>query len=314
MPDLPWLKLWVEIVDDPKLRSWTDTDRWLWVCLLAIARSHGKGGVIPMDLDGVAWRLRRGHEELDTMVQKAMRADPPMVDMDKDGNLYILNFERRQAGKPSDHPEEVRERVAKHRAVTRYNVTSQSGQSQLQQKDVTRYNGAADDVTRYNGAADQIDAQKEAQDVTRYGVTETRYGVTVTPKREREIKNNINHPPIGFPKTKKATTVPDPYPITDKVLAWATGKGYSVTKAELEAMAETFVNHHKAKGTLYKDWDASYRNWVIRGMDWGWGKAPGGNGGGGGGRQGPPPGNKPVIDPKTSRFNRTVVVQEEDAK
>ncbi len=44
-----------------------------------------------------------------------------------------------------------------------------------------------------------------------------------------------------------------------------------VSKEDLERIAETFVDHHTAKGTLYKDWTAAFRNWVRRDLGLGWG-------------------------------------------
>lgn len=32
--------------------------------------------------------------------------------------------------------------------------------------------------------------------------------------------------------------------------------------------AEKFRNHHELKGTLGKDWDAGFRNWLVRAVEY----------------------------------------------
>lgn len=64
------------------------------------------------------------------------------------------------------------------------------------------------------------------------------------------------------PKTttaKRKTPAPDHLPVTDAMTAFAKSKGYTGDLAELTA---TFLDHHRAKGSLFIDWTAAWRTWL----------------------------------------------------
>jgi hypothetical protein len=42
----PWFRLYVEAVDDPKLRRLSPAQRWLWICVLAAARASPEPGFL----------------------------------------------------------------------------------------------------------------------------------------------------------------------------------------------------------------------------------------------------------------------------
>jgi hypothetical protein len=44
-------------------------------------------------------------------------------------------------------------------------------------------------------------------------------------------------------------------------VTWGRSKGFDRT--ELEAHAEAWRNHHDARGSLFVDWDASFRTWIT---------------------------------------------------
>jgi hypothetical protein len=43
---MPWFRVYVEIVRDPKLRRRTPTQRWLWIAILAAARQSPIAGYL----------------------------------------------------------------------------------------------------------------------------------------------------------------------------------------------------------------------------------------------------------------------------
>ena len=59
--------------------------------------------------------------------------------------------------------------------------------------------------------------------------------------------------------TKKKTTAPDHLDITDSMKALAKSKGFTGDLAEL---TENFLDHHRAKGSLFIDWTAAWRTWL----------------------------------------------------
>ncbi|MGN6609973.1 MAG: hypothetical protein ACTHMS_23555 [Jatrophihabitans sp.] len=105
MPKTPdyWYRFWTEMPSDPKIRSLTPTQRWIWACVLAAARKSPEPGVlllspgVPMtgrqlaDFAGVPTRevavaLRRMREmglvkvEKDTVLVPRFRARNPASD------------------------------------------------------------------------------------------------------------------------------------------------------------------------------------------------------------------------------------------
>jgi hypothetical protein len=71
----------------------------------------------------------------------------------------------------------------------------------------------------------------------------------------------------GHPKTRKrrasqatrASTVPEIFPITEAMRAWAQR---DVPGVNMERETEQFLDHHRAKGNVFKDWIAAWRTWM----------------------------------------------------
>jgi len=58
-----WLKLYYEILDDPKM-GWLDDHTWRrTIELFLMAGEKGDGGYLP-DIEAVAWRLRTSNEDV----------------------------------------------------------------------------------------------------------------------------------------------------------------------------------------------------------------------------------------------------------
>lgn len=63
------------------------------------------------------------------------------------------------------------------------------------------------------------------------------------------------------PKTKRATSLPEDWQPNERNLRDATDRGYSASR--IGELAQHFRDHHRAKGTTSKDWDASWRTWLA---------------------------------------------------
>lgn len=63
----------------------------------------------------------------------------------------------------------------------------------------------------------------------------------------------------------RATRAPDIFAITDQMRSWASGKAI---RADLDRETERFLDHHRAKGTTYRDWTAAWRTWMSRADDY----------------------------------------------
>lgn len=64
-------------------------------------------------------------------------------------------------------------------------------------------------------------------------------------------------PPKKRPKT--ATAIPDEFPLTDEMIAFARQQGCN---GNIQAVTEAFLDYHRAKGSRFKDWPAAWRTWI----------------------------------------------------
>ena len=87
-----WIKLYHEILDDPKMGRLTDR---LWrrtIELLLMAGDTDEGGYLP-DVKDIAWRMRANIEETETELYEL--AEYGILSL-KDGNWLVTNFASRQ--------------------------------------------------------------------------------------------------------------------------------------------------------------------------------------------------------------------------
>ena len=100
-----WLKLYIEILDDPKMGRLPDNVWRRAIELFMVAKEHNQDGHLP-DIEELAWRLRIEPEQLTVEVEQLLGLG---ILETNDGTLVVTNFATRQAPSP------VKERVARHR-------------------------------------------------------------------------------------------------------------------------------------------------------------------------------------------------------
>jgi hypothetical protein len=109
---LPWIKFWVETIDDPKVALLDDRTYRIWTHLLLLAQSDDPG-YIRLTRTQLAWRLRRTEEVLQETLSVLAKAGLLVFTAEE---VSFPAWVPRQYGKPSNAPKHVRERVARHRA------------------------------------------------------------------------------------------------------------------------------------------------------------------------------------------------------
>jgi hypothetical protein len=72
------------------------------------------------------------------------------------------------------------------------------------------------------------------------------------------------------PKPKKnghdrKTAPPGEFEVTEEMWAWAQEQG--VAHARVESETAKFLDHHKAKGSKFIDWDAAWRTWMRKSVE-----------------------------------------------
>ncbi|GAI90272.1 unnamed protein product, partial [marine sediment metagenome] len=118
---LPWIKMWVEALDDPKLTRMSLAERGAWWGILKLTRKCGDGNKIVsggegLSVDEIAEALHIKTDEdrqaLESMITKmGKRGSLKWIE----NILTVVHWEERQRIPPSAEREAVAERVRKYR-------------------------------------------------------------------------------------------------------------------------------------------------------------------------------------------------------
>lgn len=92
-----WIKLWLEVLDDPKMGGLPD-DLWrLAIELFLVAGENGNNGKIP-EKSALSWRLRRRENDLEILLKKLETTG--IVRQLKTG-WVVSRFKKRQSAVPA---------------------------------------------------------------------------------------------------------------------------------------------------------------------------------------------------------------------
>lgn len=118
---LPWMKHYLEALDDPKLTRLSLAEKGAWWGILELAGKCDAGGKIVsggegLDMDEIADALHIKTAEdrgsLESMIAKMGKRHSITYN---EGVLRVVHWEERQRIPPSARPEAVAERVRRHR-------------------------------------------------------------------------------------------------------------------------------------------------------------------------------------------------------
>lgn len=119
---LPWAKMWLEALDDPKLTRLTLAERGAWWGVLQLAGKCDAGGKLlsggqGLDMDEIADALHiktsDDRQALESMIAKMEKRSS--LKWNENNTLTVLHWEERQRIPPSARPEAVAERVRRFR-------------------------------------------------------------------------------------------------------------------------------------------------------------------------------------------------------
>ncbi|MFJ4012229.1 hypothetical protein [Streptomyces sp. NPDC090026] len=65
----------------------------------------------------------------------------------------------------------------------------------------------------------------------------------------------------------RATTAPEHIHLDERMYAWAAER--SLTRDRVDRETEKFLDYHRAKGTKNRDWNAAWRNWMRKAVEFG---------------------------------------------
>ena len=122
---MTWFKLHHEIIDDIKIRKFTAQEKWAWIVLLSLASKSSDRGKITADNEDLADYCEFNSTQ-DWLYYRDKLITKGMLEINATGGLTIIHWDDRQAKKPSDSPERVKERVTRSRAKKKSESASQS--------------------------------------------------------------------------------------------------------------------------------------------------------------------------------------------
>jgi hypothetical protein len=121
---LPWIRVYTELLHDPKMRRLTTIQKWIWVGMMLMAGDAPERGKLKI-ADGLPFTnadlsaaldldlTNDEYGEMEIALEKF--TELKMIEIDESGTIIIRNFEKRQYDSPSDHPAAVAKRVKRHR-------------------------------------------------------------------------------------------------------------------------------------------------------------------------------------------------------
>lgn len=116
---MKWIKLYTEILMDPKMGRLTDRQHRTCINLFLLAGQQENDGLVG-PLADIAWQLHLSEQDLaDDMTALA---DVGIV-QEQGGEWYVRQFTQRQERPPSDSPDAVTDRVQRFRARKATDVT-----------------------------------------------------------------------------------------------------------------------------------------------------------------------------------------------
>lgn len=112
---MPWFRLYHEARSDAKLRLLLDDEHRVWFDLLCFASEQETRGTIAVGEDRFPLAVEVAHGDVDLLARTLARLVKLRIVTDGGDRIVFIHFPDRQYDKPSDQPDRVAERVARHR-------------------------------------------------------------------------------------------------------------------------------------------------------------------------------------------------------
>jgi hypothetical protein len=158
---MPWFKMYHESRNDPKLDTLTDAQFRVWHKLLCYSSEQPSRGIIEFrSMKLLAIHVAKGDVAL--LEETLQTLQELEIVQFEDNEVDFINWNKRQYDSPSDNPENVRERVARHRAQKR-EETPITDNDNPSNDDVTSCN---DDVTIGNEQEEEREREREEEDLS----------------------------------------------------------------------------------------------------------------------------------------------------
>lgn len=142
---MPWVKLYTEMLDDPKIGRMEPALRWRFVEMILLAGECDADGLLitgdePMSIEDMAWRLRSDAKAILDDLKKMQKIG--LMDFDDDCWL-VCKFRDRQGRPQSEKREQWRDRQKKHRDVTQVSRMTNAPREEKRREDKIRKDSPA---------------------------------------------------------------------------------------------------------------------------------------------------------------------------
>jgi hypothetical protein len=232
----PWVRLYRDAINNPKVGRLTLEERGFWMTLLMISDDDGW---LPED-DDLAWKARVTECETSSMVQVMLRHGLVTRDVTNRSRLRLHDWDQHQHA--SDADPTARERKQRQRE-------REKSQKSAVTRDVTT--GHAN-VTRTDT---DTDTDTDKKDTSLRSVAREGDGPAL---RVVEKSQPTSRAPAGSSWSPDAV-IPDDWVRDAEAARARAGK----TQIDLEPEAERFANHFAANGKRMKDWRRAWLNWAT---------------------------------------------------
>ena len=229
----PWFRLYVEAVTDMKLARLTPAQKWLWVVVLAAAKQSAIEGFLMLSerepMTAVDLARMADMRERDVTEGLELMSRLGLIDVDRNlGAFQVVAWSRRQY--ESDNGTA---RTRKHRSK------------------VVRWN---DDGTFH---------QRSGNGDGTHQITDTETETETTPPSPPPTLAAVPDPNGGRKRPQRGSQLPDGWKPNDRHEAYATEQSL-----DLNHEMSQFASHHKAKGSVMKDWDQAFWTWLRNAKKW----------------------------------------------
>jgi len=268
----PWIKFHVALLDDYEFNRLSDVNKAHIVLIWLFASK--RDGTIPMDPKFLQLKLGLNKKpDLDALLAAGflLDDDSEVPAREKWASRHVSEELRElvleRAGRKCQACEATEALEIDH--IVPVSQGGDGSESNLQalcrscnRRKRTRSTGYA--------AAEQVATQASDESVAIARSREERRGEDIKqtdlnpldpPASEGSAKGNGGH----RARKKQDTRAPDSFEISEPMWAWAQGQG--VAHERIEKETAKFLDHHKAKGSLFSDWPAAWRKWMRNVVD-----------------------------------------------
>jgi hypothetical protein len=121
----------------------------------------------------------------------------------------------------------------------------------------------ADRTARWRERKKKETSHKPSHDSVTGDVTKTSQVTYRREEKRRSTSMGANRTPS--PRKKPACACPETFEVTDIMAQWAVSQGLQSDRVIPET--EKFLDHWRGNGKLRNDWDATWRNWIRKAVE-----------------------------------------------